>query len=125
MKMINFVTGQFRVSILAILLMLLSSGLTIEAQAGRMKDIQLLHIEAIATHLYGHPDIDGLETRKTAFEKPEPGFFTAVSSEVLVYSAVRQDFEWVKCTTMIDRMEVPTAAGAPKYDYSVAKTVCN
>lgn len=125
MKMINLVTGQFRVSILAILLVLLSSSLASKAEAGRMKDIQLLHLEAIATHLYGQPEIDGLETRNTAFEKPEPGFFTAVSSEVLVYSAVRQDFEWVKCTTMIDRTEVPTAAGAPKYDYSVAKTVCN
>lgn len=123
--MINLVTGQFRVSILAILMMLLSSGITTEAQAGRMKDIQLLHLEAIATHLYGQPDIDGLETRNTAFEKPEPGFFTAVSSEVLVYSAVRQDFEWVKCTTMMSRTEISSASGAPKFDYSVAKTVCN
>lgn len=123
--MINLVTRQFRVSILAILLFLLSSGLTTEAEAGRMKDIQLLHLEAIATYLYGQPEIDGLETRNTAFEKPEPGFFTAVSSDVLVYSAVRQDFEWVKCTTMIDRTEFSTASGVPKYDYSVKKTVCN
>lgn len=123
--MINLVVGQFRVSILAIFLVLLSSGLTTEAEAGRMKDIQLIHLEAIATHLYGQPEIDGLETRNTAFEKPAPGFFTAVSSEVLVYSAVRQDFEWVKCTTMIDRTEIPTAAGTPRYDYSVTKTVCN
>lgn len=134
--MINASLKHLGLSTSAVLFVLLNLSVASEAEAGRMKDIQLLHLEAIATHLFGQPDIDGLNTRNTAFEKAEPGYFTAISSEVLVYSAIRKDFEWVKCTTMIDRTEVSPSssvalsvassvpAGTPKYDYSVAKTDC-
>lgn len=95
------------------------------AEAGRMKEIQYLHLEAIATHLFGHPDTDGLVTRKTEFISPDSGYSLAVMSEVLVYSSVVQDFEWVECKTMINRNESRTIAGVPQFDYRVAKTVCN
>ncbi len=116
---------RLRLAVPVALALFLSMGFVNSAKAGRMKDIHFLHLEAIAVHLFGHPDTDGLETRKTAFATPEPGYFTAVESEVLVYSQVLSDFEWVKCTTMIVRTETGTIAGAPSYDYSVAKTVCN
>jgi hypothetical protein len=116
---------RFRLAVPLALAVLLCIGLVNSANAGRMKDIHFMHLEALAIHLFGHPDTDGLETRKTAFAKPEPGYFTAVESEVLVYSQVRNDFEWVKCTTMISRTESGTVEGTPSYDYSVAKTVCN
>jgi hypothetical protein len=116
---------RFRLAVPVALVVLIVMGFFNSAKAGRMKDIHFLHLEAIAVHLFGHPDTDGLETRKTAFATPEPGYFTAVESEVLVYSQVLSDFEWVKCTTMIVRTETGTIAGAPSYDYSVAKTVCN
>jgi hypothetical protein len=95
------------------------------AEAGRMKEIQYLHLEAIATHLFGQPDTEGLVTRKTEFISPDSGYFKGVMSEVLVYSSVVQDFEWVECKTMINRTESGTIAGVPQIDYRVAKTVCN
>lgn len=123
MKLVGTIK-RFRLVVPVAIAVVLGLGFVNSAKAGRMKDIHFMHLEAIAVHLFGHPDTDGLETRKTSFATPEPGYFTAVESEVLVYSQVHSDFEWVKCTTMILRSETGTIAGAPSYDYSVAKTVC-
>lgn len=86
------------------------------AQAGRMKDIHFLHLEAIAEYLYGNADIDGLQYRNSGFVAAETGYQFAVRSEILVYSPAIDNFEWVACTTQI--IEVGTKS------FRVAKTSC-
>ncbi len=108
----------------AVLAAMVASLIAPTAEAGRMKELHLLHLEAIAIHLYGNPDTDGLETRNTTFVKPEPGYFTGISSEVQVYSAVRNNVEWVKCTTMIEKTSYVGPSGAVSEDFVVTKTDC-
>jgi hypothetical protein len=87
-----------------------------DAQAGRMKDVHLMHLEAIAEYLYGNADTDGLETRNSSFVPAEAGYQFAVRSEVLVYSPVTDGFDWVPCVTQL----VQTGPRS----FRVAKTVC-
>lgn len=85
--------------------------LAVVAEAGRMKDVQMEHLESVAYELFGHYDTDSLETRGTKFVPAETGYFVAVSTEVQVYDSATDAFEWVWCTSQFrqlatDRVEV-------------------
>lgn len=74
-----------------------------KAQAGRMKDLHLQHMEALAQHLFGSYDTDLLETRNTKFVPAGAGFFVAVSSEVSLYSWRHDTFLWIPCVTQFEK----------------------
>lgn len=83
----------------------------VPAVAGRVKDVQIEHLESIAHHLYGHYDSDQLKTRGSKFVPAESGYYIAVSTEVEVYDAAANAFGWVWCTSQFrqvgaDRVEV-------------------
>lgn len=89
----------------------------VDAKAGRMKDVHMLHLEAVAEYLYGNSDTDGLEYRNSSFVAAEAGFQFAVRSEFLVYSPVTDGFDWVPCVTQL----IQTSPRSIR----VAKTVCH
>jgi hypothetical protein len=91
------------------------------AQAGRMKDVQFSHLEALAEYLFGNTDTDSLVIRKTGFVPAPQGFFIAISSEVQVYSAAQSSFQWETCTTFF--VKEPATTAEPE-KISVTKVSC-
>ena len=73
------------------------------AHAGRMKDVQMEHLEGVAFELLGHYDYDQLEMRGTKFVPALPGFYVALETEVSVYDAATDSFLWVLCTSQFKK----------------------
>lgn len=70
------------------------------AQAGVMKDLVLEHQESVAMVLYGVPDIDMLEIRKTDFVRPTlADAKVALESVVMVYVPRAGENEEVLCVS--------------------------
>jgi len=87
------------------------------AFAGKMKDLQLQHMEAVSQHLWGEPDSELAQTRNTRFVKALPGYFLAIATEVYIFSPKVDDYRWITCTTQFNKVSAD--------DYKVTLVTCD